>query len=76
MSALVDEERLEAPPGEVCPPPRLKLHTTSDIVAHMRTPKTIWCAGCSNGTITRALIDAVMGLELAPDKVVVVAGIG
>ena len=42
----------------------------------MRTPKTLWCPGCSNGIITRAILDAVLGLELDPDKVVVVAGIG
>jgi len=77
MSALVDEQKLEAAPhdGE-CKPPRIKPHTTSEITPWLRTPKTIWCPGCSNGTITRALIDAILGLELDPEKVVVVAGIG
>jgi 2-oxoglutarate ferredoxin oxidoreductase subunit beta len=36
----------------------------------------VWCPGCSNGIITRAIVDAVIGLELDPDKVAVFAGIG
>jgi 2-oxoglutarate/2-oxoacid ferredoxin oxidoreductase subunit beta len=40
------------------------------------SPKTIWCPGCSNGIIVRAIIDAVLTLELDPTKVVIVAGIG
>ena len=75
MSALVDEQRLEAAP-EDCAPPRIKPHTTAEIRRHLRTPRTLWCPGCSNGTITRALIDAVLGLEIDPEKLVVVAGIG
>ena len=75
--ALVDEERLEAAPHDAeCVPPRIRPHTTSEITPWLRTPKTIWCPGCSNGTITRALIDAILGLQLDPEKVVVVAGIG
>ncbi|MFA4964907.1 MAG: thiamine pyrophosphate-dependent enzyme [Thermoleophilia bacterium] len=76
MSALVDEERLEAPPGDECAPPRITPHTTTEIRPWLRTPKTIWCPGCSNGTITRALIDAIISLRLKREKVVVVAGIG
>ena len=76
MSALVDEQRLEASPTGDPKLPRIKPHTTSEIKAHLRSAKTLWCPGCSNGTITRALIDAILGLELDPEKVVVVAGIG
>ena len=76
MSALVDEQRLESPPEGDYALPRIKPHKTSEIVPWLRTPKTIWCPGCSNGTITRALIDAILGLELDPEKVVIVAGIG
>ena len=73
--ALVDETRVEqAPTG--CAAPRIKPHSTAEIRAAMRTPKTLWCPGCSNGIITRALIDAILGLELDPEKVVVVSGIG
>jgi 2-oxoglutarate/2-oxoacid ferredoxin oxidoreductase subunit beta len=76
MSALVDEQRLEASPQGDCTAPRIKPHTTSEITRYLRTPKTLWCPGCSNGTITRALVDAILGLELDLEKVVVVAGIG
>jgi 2-oxoglutarate/2-oxoacid ferredoxin oxidoreductase subunit beta len=75
--ALVDEQRMEVPPEErECRPPHIRPHTTSEITRWLRTSRTIWCPGCSNGMVTRALIDAVLGLELDPDKVVVVAGIG
>ena len=76
MSALVDEQLLESPPEGDYKLPLIKPHKTSEIVPWLRTPKTIWCPGCSNGTITRALIDAILGLELDPEKVVIVAGIG
>ena len=76
MSALVDEQKLESPPEGDYKLPRIKPHMTSEIVPWLRTPKTIWCPGCSNGTITRALIDAILGLELDAEKVVIVAGIG
>jgi pyruvate/2-oxoacid:ferredoxin oxidoreductase beta subunit len=36
----------------------------------------MWCAGCSNGIVTRAIIDAILGLELDPQKLAVIAGIG
>jgi 2-oxoglutarate/2-oxoacid ferredoxin oxidoreductase subunit beta len=76
MTAIVDEEVLETEPGAACRPPRIKPHTTSQITSWLRTPKTMWCPGCSNGTITRALVDAILGLDLQPEKVCVVAGIG
>jgi 2-oxoglutarate ferredoxin oxidoreductase subunit beta len=76
LSALVDEHRLEAQPTGDPKLPRIKPHTTSEIRAHLRSAKTLWCPGCSNGTITRALIDAILGLGIDPEKVVVVAGIG
>ena len=76
MSALVDEQRLEAEPTGDPKLPRITPHTTSEIKAHLRSAKTLWCPGCSNGTITRALIDAILGLGLDPAKVVIVAGIG
>ena len=76
MSALVDEQKLEESPTGDDKIPRIKPHTTAEIKTHLRAAKTLWCPGCSNGTITRALIDAILGLELDPEKVVVVAGIG
>ncbi|MBE0528487.1 MAG: hypothetical protein IH629_04710, partial [Thermoleophilia bacterium] len=76
MSALVDEQRLEETPTGDDKLPRIKPHTTAEIKDDLRTAKTLWCPGCSNGTVTRALVDAVLGLELDPEKVVVVAGIG
>jgi len=76
MSALVDEQRLEESPTGDYKLPRIKPHTTAEIKAHLRSAKTLWCPGCSNGIITRALVDAILGLELDPEKVVVVAGIG
>jgi 2-oxoglutarate ferredoxin oxidoreductase subunit beta len=51
-------------------------HTTAEIRSRLRSPKTLWCAGCTNGIVTRALIDAIVSLELDPDKVTVVSGIG
>jgi len=42
----------------------------------LRSPKTLWCPGCTNGIATRAIIDAVLSLELDPDKLALVAGIG
>jgi 2-oxoglutarate ferredoxin oxidoreductase subunit beta len=76
MTALVDEQRLEESPKGDYQLPKVKPHTTAEIKAHLRSAKTLWCPGCSNGTITRALIDAILGLGLDPEKVVVVAGIG
>jgi 2-oxoglutarate ferredoxin oxidoreductase subunit beta len=49
---------------------------TPEILSHLLTPHTIWCPGCTNGIATRALVDAVLTLDLDPDKIVVVAGIG
>ncbi len=76
MSALVDQHLLEAACKTECKAPRIKPHTTSEIATWLRTTKTIWCPGCSNGIVTRALVDALLGLEVDRDKVVVVAGIG
>jgi 2-oxoglutarate ferredoxin oxidoreductase subunit beta len=36
----------------------------------------IWCAGCGNGIVTKALIRAVDKLEIDRDEVVLVSGIG
>jgi len=73
--ALVDEELLEhAPQDETLP--RVTPHRTAEILRHLRSPKTLWCPGCSNGIVTRALIDAILSLELDPDRTCVVAGIG
>lgn len=80
MSALIDEPRLEGPPEQWVP--RITLHSTAEITAHLITPRTIWCPGCGNGIALRAIIDAVLNLRHDPtvrldlDKVVVVAGIG
>ncbi len=37
---------------------------------------SVWCPGCGNGVIVKALIDAVAALRLKKDEVVVVGGIG
>jgi 2-oxoglutarate ferredoxin oxidoreductase subunit beta len=75
MTALVDRHALEEQCTS-CAPPRIEPRPTHEIVKWLRATSTIWCPGCSNGIVTRALIDAIIGLELNPDKVVVVAGIG
>ena len=75
MTALVDEELLERSPQDTRLP-KVTSHATSEIRRRLASPKTLWCAGCSNGIVTRALIDAILSLELDPDKVCVVAGIG
>lgn len=36
----------------------------------------IWCPGCSNGIITRAIGEAIAGSDLDLDKTVIVSGIG
>jgi 2-oxoglutarate ferredoxin oxidoreductase subunit beta len=80
MTALVDELRIEKRPSS--PSPRVKHRTTDEIARYLAAPKTIWCPGCSNGTVLRAIIDALLSLEADPErqlnleKVVVVAGIG
>jgi 2-oxoglutarate/2-oxoacid ferredoxin oxidoreductase subunit beta len=80
MTALVDEQRIEKLPGSASP--KVRPRTTAEIARYLAAPKTIWCPGCSNGTVLRAIIDAVLNLEANPDvaldldKVVVVAGIG
>ena len=75
MSALVDEELVERPPQDVSLP-RIEPHATPEVLSHLRSPKTLWCPGCSNGIVTRALIDAVLSLELEPERTCVIAGIG
>jgi 2-oxoglutarate/2-oxoacid ferredoxin oxidoreductase subunit beta len=72
---LIDEERLEQPPREPALPVVVR-HSTAEIRARLRSPKTLWCPGCTNGIALRALIDAILSLELDPDKVAVIAGIG
>ena len=37
---------------------------------------TIWCPGCGNGTVLRALLQAFAALKLDPGKTVAVSGIG
>lgn len=37
---------------------------------------SVWCPGCGNGLIVRALLDAVRALELEKDDVAVIGGIG
>jgi 2-oxoglutarate ferredoxin oxidoreductase subunit beta len=49
---------------------------TERIAGFLTMPRTIWCPGCSNGIVMRAMIDAVLALGLDRHKVVVVAGIG
>jgi 2-oxoglutarate ferredoxin oxidoreductase subunit beta len=51
-------------------------HATSEIRAHLRSATTLWCAGCSNGIVTRAIIDAILGLRLDTEKLALIAGIG
>jgi 2-oxoglutarate ferredoxin oxidoreductase subunit beta len=50
--------------------------STERIVRYLASAKTIWCPGCSNGIVARAIIDAILALDLDATKVVVVAGIG
>lgn len=75
MSALVDRDLLDVT-GAECAAPRIVPHTTSEIREWITTPRTIWCPGCSNGIVTRATVDAMIGLELEREKIVVIAGIG
>lgn len=80
MTALVDESRIVTPPAPF--QPKIRPRPTEEIVAHLVTQRTIWCAGCGNGIAMRAIIDAVLNLKddrevlLDLEKVVVVAGIG
>ena len=72
---MVDEELLERPPSEQ-QLPKVTAHSTAEVRSHLRSAKTLWCPGCTNGIVTRALIDALLSVELDADKVAVVAGIG
>jgi len=56
--------------------PAVKLHATEELAGYLTMPRTIWCPGCSNGTVLRAMLDAVLSLGLDREKVAVVAGIG
>lgn len=49
-----------------------------NIQKYLRLDKnpTIWCAGCGNGQVVSAILRAIDALQLDPDKVVVVSGIG
>ncbi len=46
-----------------------------DYLRSERLPN-IWCPGCGNGIILHSLLEAVEQLDLDPDKVVLVSGIG
>jgi 2-oxoglutarate ferredoxin oxidoreductase subunit beta len=50
----------------------------ADIRSYLReqTLPNIWCAGCGNGIILRAILEAVDRLGLQKDKVAMVSGIG
>lgn len=37
---------------------------------------TIWCPGCGNGVVMRAIIEAVIDLKLDKDNIAVISGIG
>jgi 2-oxoglutarate ferredoxin oxidoreductase subunit beta len=54
----------------------VKAHSTDEVRGHLRGGRTLWCAGCTNGIVTRAMIDAILSLALDPQKVTVIAGIG
>ena len=45
MSALVDEQRLEESPTGDYRLPRIKPRTTTEIRAHLRSARTLWCPG-------------------------------
>ena len=51
---------------------------TNGIRKYMRLERypTIWCAGCGNGQVVGALLRAIDTMQLDPEKVVVVSGIG
>ncbi len=36
----------------------------------------LWCPGCGNGIITQAFLRAVISLDIDPDRLVIVSGIG
>ncbi len=46
-----------------------------DYLRSERLPN-IWCPGCGNGIILHSLLEAIDQLDLDPDKVVLVSGIG
>ena len=36
----------------------------------------LWCPGCGNGIVMKAIVDAIVKKNLDPDKTVIVSGIG
>ncbi len=72
---MVDEPLLERPPEDYHLP-KVTAHATAELRTHLRGGRTLWCPGCTNGIVTRAMIDAFLSLELDPEKITVIAGIG
>lgn len=50
----------------------------NDIEKFMRTQRLphIWCPGCGNGIVTKAMLEAINASGIDPDKTVIVSGIG
>lgn len=36
----------------------------------------LWCPGCGNGIVMKAIVEAIVKKNLDPDKTVIVSGIG
>ena len=51
---------------------------TERYLKYLREEKlpSVWCAGCGNGVIVKALLQALAALDVSRDEVVVVGGIG
>lgn len=52
---------------------------TKKVLEYLRFDKrfpTIWCPGCGNGVVMRAIIEAAITLELDKDNIAMVSGIG
>jgi 2-oxoglutarate/2-oxoacid ferredoxin oxidoreductase subunit beta len=73
-TALVEDD--EQAPREDFKLPAVRAHSTEEIRRHLRFTHTVWCAGCTNGIATRAIIDALLSLAVDADKVAIVSGIG
>jgi 2-oxoglutarate ferredoxin oxidoreductase subunit beta len=58
--------------------PGRRRRTAPDIDRYLRKRNLphIWCAGCGNGIVLGALLRAIARLELDPDRVAMVSGIG
>ena len=76
MTALVDEQRLEESPTGDYKLPRIKPHTTTEIKAHLRSAKTLWCPGLLQRHHRPGARRRRPRARARPEKVVVVAGIG